>query len=118
ADTIVAERNYGGAMVASTIRTARSTVPMRVITASRGKVARAEPIAALYEKTPSRDSRVVHHGAFPDLEEQLTYFSTGGYLGSRSPDRADAMIWALTELMLGQRTPIVGAIVLMATRDS
>jgi phage terminase large subunit-like protein len=118
ADTILAERNFGGAMVASTIRTARSSVNVRVITASRGKVARAEPIAALYEKTPGRGSMVVHHGSFPDLEEQMVYFSTGGYLGSRSPDRADAMIWALTELMLGQAVPIVGAIVAMTPRDS
>jgi hypothetical protein len=97
ADCIVAERNFGGAMVESTIRAIRPTVPIKLVTASRGKVQRAEPVAALYEQ-----GRVKHLEAMPDLEEQLQAFSSAGYQGAKSPDRADALIWALTELMLGE----------------
>ena len=68
---------------------------VKMVTASRGKIVRAEPIAALYEQ-----NRVRHAGAMPALEDQLTAFTTEGYVGGGSPDRADAMIWALTELML------------------
>ena len=57
---------------------------------------RAEPVAALYEQ-----GRVSHVGEFPDLEDQLCNFTASGYIGDKSPDRADAMVWALTELMLG-----------------
>ena len=96
ADKIVAERNYGAAMVESTIRASRANVPVAMVTASRGKHVRAEPVAALYEK-----QRVIHHGRFPDLEDQLCQFSAAGYQGARSPDRADAWVWAATELMLG-----------------
>jgi phage terminase large subunit-like protein len=95
ADRIVAERNFGGAMVESTIRAERATASVKLVTASRGKAVRAEPVAALYEQ-----GRMLHVGAFADLEEQLTNFSTAGYQGSRSPDRADAMVWAATELLL------------------
>jgi phage terminase large subunit-like protein len=70
---------------------------VKMVTASRGKVVRAEPIAALYEQ-----NRVRHTGAFAALEDQLTSLTTDGYVGEGSPDRADAMIWALTELMLQQ----------------
>src|SRR5256885_2066118 len=62
---------------------------------SRRRIVRAEPIAALYEQ-----SRIKHAGAMPALEDELVAFTTEGYLGDGSPDRADAMIWALTELML------------------
>lgn len=96
ADCIVAERNFGGAMVESTIRAIRPTAPIKLVTASRGKVQRAEPVAALYEQ-----GRVKHLDAMPDLEDQLLAFSSSGYQGAKSPDRADALIWALTELMLG-----------------
>lgn len=95
ADRIVAERNFGGAMVESTIRAERRTASVKLVTASRGKAVRAEPVAALYEQ-----GRVRHLGVFPDLEDQLSYFSTAGYQGDKSPDRADAAVWALTELML------------------
>lgn len=95
ADRIVAERNFGGAMVEATITAARATAPVKLVTASRGKYVRAEPIAALYEQ-----GRVTHHGRFPDLEDQMCQFSAAGFQGSKSPDRADAMVWALTELML------------------
>ncbi|GBR23100.1 phage terminase large subunit [Komagataeibacter nataicola] len=96
ADRIVAEKNFGGAMVESTIRASRATAPVTLVTASRGKFARAEPVAALYEQ-----GKVVHHGRFPDLEDQLCQFSAGGFEGARSPDRADALVWGLTDLMLG-----------------
>lgn len=99
ADMIVGEKNYGGAMVESTIRAVRRNAPVKLVTASRGKSQRAEPIAALYEQ-----GKVKHVGAFPEMEEQMCNFSTAGYQGSRSPDRADALVWALTELMLGGPT--------------
>ena len=100
ADTIIGERNFGGAMVESTIRTAMRNAPIKIITASRGKHVRAEPVAALYEQ-----GRVHHVGRFPDLEEQLLAFSGSGYQGAKSPDRADAAVYALTELMLGEAPP-------------
>jgi hypothetical protein len=96
ADMIVAERNFGGAMVESTIRTARKTAPVKMVTASRGKVARAEPIAALYEQ-----GKVSHVGAFADLEDQLFAMTPAGFMGDGSPDRADALVWGLSEIMLG-----------------
>jgi phage terminase large subunit-like protein len=95
ADRIVAETNYGGAMVESTIHTARRTAPVKLVTASRGKVQRAEPVSALYSQ-----GKVRHVGHFAELERQYCHFSTAGYMGARSPDHADAAIWALTELML------------------
>lgn len=102
ADLIVCERNFGGALVESTVRTARANVPVKMVTAARGKHVRAEPVAALYERRPGAEhGRVVHHGRFPDLEDQLCQFSAAGYQGSTSPDRADAHVWAMTELMLG-----------------
>lgn len=96
ADRVIAERNYGGAMVESVLRAADINMPVKLVTASRGKIIRAEPIAALYEQ-----GRVHHVGAFPELEEQMTMTTTTGYQGSGSPDRMDALVWALTELMLG-----------------
>ena len=98
ADRIIAETNFGGALVTSNIRAHRENVPVSVVTASRGKVQRAEPVAALYEK-----GKVWHLGAFPDLEDQYCNFSTAGYMGPSSPDRADSAIWGLTELMLPNR---------------
>jgi len=94
-DRIVAEKNFGGAMVEATIRTACRTAPVKLLNASRGKVQRAEPVAALYAQ-----GKVRHVGYFAELERQYCLFSTGGYAGARSPDHADAGIWALTELML------------------
>ena len=94
-DKIVAEQNYGGAMVESTIRTARRTAPVKLVNASRGKMQRAEPVSALYDQ-----GKVRHVGHLTELERQYCRFSTGGYVGAGSPDRADAAIWALTELML------------------
>ncbi|WP_422057720.1 phage terminase large subunit [Sphingomonas sp.] len=96
ADRIVAERNFGGAMVAAVIRTADPRASFKEVVATRGKVVRAEPIAALYEQ-----GKVSHVGTFPDLEDQMCNFTAAGYVGEGSPDRADALVWALTELMLG-----------------
>lgn len=93
ADCVVAETNYGGAMVAQTIQVARPRTPFKGVTASRGKAVRAEPFAALYET-----GKVRHVGRFVELEEELSGFATTGYTGDRSPNRADALIWALAEL--------------------
>ena len=103
ADLIVAESNYGGAMVEYTIKSARKNAPVRMVSASRGKVQRAEPIALFYERGE------VHH-LIPDrledptgldvVEAQLSRFTVKGYEGSGSPDRADAAIWALTSLLV------------------
>jgi hypothetical protein len=92
ADAIVAERNFGGAMVESTIKSVDPRVPVKLVTASRGKVQRAEPVAALYDQ-----DRVKHVGIFPELEDQLCQFSSSGYMGGKSPDRADAVIWGLSD---------------------
>lgn len=100
ADRVVAEANMGGEMVRSVLRAAEIGLPVRLVHASRGKAARAEPVQALYES-----GRVRHRGDFPQLEDELCGIMTaGGYEGpGRSPDRADALVWAMTELMLGQR---------------
>jgi phage terminase large subunit-like protein len=95
ADRVVGEENFGGAMVEHVILTAGCTAPYRSVTASRGKVVRAEPIAALYEQ-----GRVKHLQGFPELEDELCNFTVAGYVGDRSPNRADALVWALTELRL------------------
>ena len=100
ADRLVAERNFGGAMVASVIRTADRNVSFKEVTASRGKSARAEPIAALYEQ-----GRVSHVRGLAQLEDQLTLMTPSGYMGEGSPDRVDAMVWALTEAMLSHQRP-------------
>lgn len=94
ADRVVAEKNFGGAMVEAVLRTSNPNLPVRMVTASRGKVARAEPVAALYEQ-----GRVHHCGVFNALEDQLCGMTTAGYQGpGRSPDRADALVWALSDL--------------------
>lgn len=96
ADAIVIEVNQGGDMVAHTIRTIDPNVKIKEVRASRGKHVRAEPIAALYEQ-----GRVAHVGAFPALENQMTQMTTNGYEGEGSPDRVDALVWAMTELFPG-----------------
>ena len=95
ADRVIGERNFGGAMVEFVIKTADRNVPYKEVTASRGKVVRAEPVAALYEQ-----GKVSHVGTFPDLEDQMCNMTASGYVGEASPDRADALVWALTELLL------------------
>jgi hypothetical protein len=96
ASVVVGEVNYGGAMVQHVIQTARPRTPYKAVSASRGKVVRAEPIAALYEQ-----GKVRHVGDFRELEDELAAFSTAGYTGERSPNRADALIWAISELFPG-----------------
>jgi predicted phage terminase large subunit-like protein len=95
ADRIIAEKNYGGAMVEHVIRMVDRTVSYREVTASRGKVARAEPVAALYEQ-----GRVKHAHSFPELEDEMCAMTSDGYAGDGSPDRCDALVWALSELMV------------------
>ena len=96
ADRIVAERNYGGAMVESVIRTTGPNVSVKMVTATRGKVVRAEPVAALYEQ-----GRVSHIGdGLEHLEDEMVSMTGDGFLGEGSPNRVDAKVWALTELML------------------
>ncbi|MGK6318705.1 DNA-packaging protein [Sphingomonas sp. DT-204] len=100
ADRVIAEKNNGGEMVRSVLTGADAALPLTLVHASRGKTARAEPVAALYE-----NGKVRHVGAFPALEDELCGLTAGGgYEGpGRSPDRADALVWAMTELMLGRR---------------
>jgi phage terminase large subunit-like protein len=93
ASCIVAEGNFGGAMVQHTIQVARPRTPFKMVSASRGKVQRAEPFSALYEA-----GKVRHVGMFAKLEDELSGFSTAGYTGADSPNRADALVWALAEL--------------------
>lgn len=92
---VVAEVNQGGEMVEAVLRQHAPLIPFRAVHASKGKVARAEPVAALYEQ-----GRVAHVGAFPELEDQMCQFSTVGFKGGKSPDRVDALVWALTDLMI------------------
>ncbi|HEV2303167.1 MAG TPA: phage terminase large subunit [Stellaceae bacterium] len=105
ADTIVAEQNFGGDMVRAVIQAAAGTrtVPVKLVSASRGKAVRAEPVSALYGHQDHgvwQGDRIRHVGEFAELEDQMLSFSTAGYLGTRSPDRADALVWAITELMV------------------
>jgi hypothetical protein len=104
ADCVVAEENFGGAMVRHVIQTARPRTPYRSVRASRGKAVRAEPIAALYEQ-----GRVRHAGHFHKLEDELCGFSTAGFVGSGSPNRADALVWAFSELFSGIVRPAAEA---------
>lgn len=101
ASGIVAEKNFGGDMVRAVIQAAASrlginSVPIKLVTASRGKVQRAEPIAAIYA-----NNKVRHVGYLSKLEDELAAFSSNGYTGEKSPNRADAAIWLLTELFPG-----------------
>lgn len=100
ADCVVGEINFGGAMVKHVIQTARPRTPFVKVTASRGKVQRAEPFSALYEQ-----GKVRHVGQFTELEEELSSFTTYGYVGGSSPNRADALIWALAALFNGIVAP-------------
>ena len=100
ADRIVAESNMGGDMVEATLRQADCTLPVVPVRASVGKARRAEPVAIAYER-----GQVVHAGVFGSLEDQLCGLQVGGgYAGpGRSPDRADACVWALAALLEGAR---------------
>lgn len=93
ADRIYGEENFGGAMVKFVLRTANPRVPYGKVRASRGKVVRAEPVSALYEQ-----GKVRHVGSMLHLEEELIGFTTNGYEGEKSPNRADALVWAIYAL--------------------
>lgn len=95
ADRLVAEINQGGDLVATLIRQIDPMIPFRGVRASRGKVARAEPVAALYEQ-----GRVRHRRSFKELEDQMAAMTVSGFSGRGSPDRVDALVWAITELMI------------------
>lgn len=105
ADRVVAEVNQGGAMVTAMLKSVDAGLPITAVRAARGKVARAEPVAALYA-----EGRVFHAGVFPALEDQLCgLLMDGRYAGpGASPDRADAAVWALTALLLGDRPGMPG----------
>ncbi len=102
ADRIIAEVNNGGALVENTIRSVDPNVSYRAVHASRGKVTRAEPISALYEQ-----GKVHHVGTFQQLEDQLCAFTSDFSRASAgySPDRLDALVWAITELTLTKQRP-------------
>jgi phage terminase large subunit-like protein len=94
---VIVETNYGGQMVVEVLRTAVAAggypLNIREVTASRGKVVRAEPIAALWTQ-----GRVCLAGRFPELEHQMLAMTLAGFMGDKSPDRLDAMVWGLTAL--------------------
>lgn len=98
ADALVVEVNQGGEMATSVIREVDPGVPVTAVRATRGKYLRAEPVAALYAQ-----GRVRHAGAFPALEDEMCDFGPGGLSSGRSPDRLDALVWALTHLMLAPK---------------
>jgi phage terminase large subunit-like protein len=98
ADRIVVETNQGGDLVEAVLRQVDARVPVKPVRAMRGKWLRAEPVAALYEQ-----GRVAHVGALPALEDEMSDFGPDGLSGGRSPDRVDALVWALTELLLRER---------------
>lgn len=108
ADRIVAETNNGGDLVESLLRTIDQAVAYRKVTASRGKAVRAEPVAALYEQ-----GRVHHVGQFDRLEDQLTNWDPS--LSEKSPDRLDALVWAITELAINK--PMAGEGFLQYARE-
>lgn len=95
ADRLVVEVNQGGDLVTKVIRSFDALVPIKAVHASKGKAARAEPIAALYEQ-----GRVGHVRGLAALEDQMCQMTAQGYLGKGSPDRLDALVWALTELLV------------------
>jgi len=96
ADRVVGEANYGGAMVEFVVKTADPNISYKSVTASRGKVVRAEPISALHET-----GKIKMVGRFDELEDELKGFTTTGYTGAKSPNRADWFVWAFTELFPG-----------------
>jgi len=101
ADRIVAEVNQGGDLVEELMRQVDAMVPYKALHASNGKGARAEPVAALYEQ-----GRVLHYGDLSELEDEMCQMTATGFKSSGSPDRLDALVWAVTELMLG-KGPVV-----------
>jgi phage terminase large subunit-like protein len=99
ADRVVAEKNQGGEMVGAVLRSAGIVLPISLVSASRGKAARAEPVSGLFEAGKARLA-----GRFPELEDELGKLVPGGAPPANSPDRADAMVWALWFLLLRPRS--------------
>lgn len=99
ADRIIGEVNQGGQMIEATLRVVNPNIPFKAIHASRGKIVRAEPVAALYEQ-----KKVHHVGTFNDLEDQMVSYTVGS---NKSPDRLDAAVYALSELMVTQGAGII-----------
>ena len=97
AQAVVAEVNQGGDMVETVLRQVDPMVPVIRVHASKSKAARAEPVAALYEQ-----GRVQHFGVFDALEDEMGQMTRGGYQGTGSPDRVDALVWALTDLVIAR----------------
>ena len=95
ADLVVVERNFGGEMAAHVIKTVDRNVSLKEVSASRGKIPRAEPVANLYVQ-----GRVHHVGRFPKLEDQMTSYTVEDKV---SPDRMAALVWCLSELMVSGR---------------
>jgi phage terminase large subunit-like protein len=95
ADRLVVEVNQGGQMVSEVLHGIDPMLPIKPVHASRGKVARAEPVAALYEQ-----GRVRHLRGLDALEDQMCRMTARGYEGGGSPDRVDALVWALHEVMI------------------
>jgi phage terminase large subunit-like protein len=102
ADRVVAEVNQGGDLVTAVLRQIDEAVPVRAVRATRGKWLRAEPVAALYA-----EGRVAHVGVFEMLEQQMLSFGADGLSAGRSPDRVDALVWALTDLMIDRAAPAI-----------
>jgi predicted phage terminase large subunit-like protein len=99
-DRLVAERNFGGSMIEHVIRTIDPNISFKEVTASRGKVQRAEPVSALYER-----GMVTHIGDLSALEQQMLAMTSQGYVGDGSPDRVDALVWAMSDLMVTAPKP-------------
>ncbi len=102
---IVAERNFGGEMVRSVIKSSDQNANVKLVTASRGKAVRAEPVASLYEQ-----GKVTHAAGLDELEDQMMQMTLTGYVGEGSPDRLDAAVWAISELMEGSSYSLTGAL--------
>lgn len=116
ADCVVIETNQGGEMCKSTLQAVRRSLPIKMVTATKGKHVRAEPISALYSV-----NQISHIGAFPELERQLCLFTAQGYEGEGSPDRADALVWALTELfpkLVRKRSNVIDIHTVVRSRET
>jgi len=100
ADLVLGEVNQGGELVGAVLRTIAPLLPFKAVTAQRGKVLRAEPVVALYEQ-----GRIHHVGVLPELEDEMCRFTPTGLQGGHSPDRIDALVWAVTELMQESAQP-------------
>mgnify|MGYP006169474815 CR=1 FL=1 len=103
ADRVVAEINQGGDMVAAMLKSVDVMLPLKTVRATRGKFLRAEPVAALYEQ-----GRIKHQRGLAALEEQMCLMTTQGFMGKGSPDRVDALVWAVTEAMIEPAKAYIG----------